>query len=156
MASSAHAGRPFSHALGDRDKANRLSRTSMKKSVTKSISEQQTERLRKWLVSGGGVAALVILVWMVWMVWVRLPPPQMKTDEQVFNTVDALFTALTSRDKSRLEDCERRLNEYHAEGKTSDAVAARLDAIIKQAHDGKWEPAAKKLYHFIIQQRGAG
>lgn len=151
MASSTPASRPFPHASGDRGQARRLSRPSTKNSVTGSTSEQQLERLRRWLVGGAGTVALIVLVWMI---WVRLPPPQMKTDEQVFQTVDALFTALTSRDKSRLKDCEQRLKGYHAEGKTTDAVAARLNAVIKQAHEEKWEPAAKTLYDFIIRQRG--
>lgn len=114
--------------------------------------ENNADRYRKFAVGAGGVLAVIILAFMVWS---RLPPPQLETDEQVFNTVDALFTALTARDRTRLGECERRLNEYHENGKTSDAVAAALDGIMQQAHDGAWEPAAKKLYRFILGQRGA-
>lgn len=109
------------------------------------------DRVRKSVMAAGGILALVALTLLV---WTRLPPPQLKADEQVFKTVDALFTALTSRDRARLEECERRLKAYQAEGKNSPAVAARLDAIVKQAHDGQWEPAAKELYDFMMGQRG--
>lgn len=130
-----------------------LSRSSDKKTISKSILDSRTDRRRQWLVGAAGLFAVVALGWIVWL---RLPPPQLKTDEQVFNTVDALFTALTSRDKTRLDDCERRLKAYRAEGKTSAIVSARLDAIIQQAHDGKWEPAARRLYDFMLGQRGKG
>lgn len=109
------------------------------------------DRRRKTLVSAGGLVALISLAYSIWVCW---PAPQLTTDEQVFNTVDALFTALTARDATRLEECEQRLTEYHAEGRISDAVAARLDAIVKQARHGGWEPAARTLYDFIMGQRG--
>lgn len=114
--------------------------------------ESNADRNRKLVLGGCGILAVIVLAMIVWS---RLPPPQLETDEQVFNTVDALFTALTARDLARLEECERRLSEYHTNGKTSDAVAAILDGIVKQAHEGEWEPAAKKLYRFILGQRGA-
>lgn len=114
--------------------------------------ESDSDRNRKIVLSTAGVLAAIVLTIMV---WARLPPPQMKTDEQVFNTVDAMFTALTAKDRQRLDDCEQRLKSFHDQGKTSDAVAARLDAIVQQAHEGKWELAAKKLYAFILGQRGA-
>ena len=106
---------------------------------------------RKLLVGLGG---LFVVCSVAWIVWSRLPPPQLKADEQVFTTVDALFTALTSRDSKRLDDCERRLKSYHEQGKMSDAVAATLDGIVLQAREGKWEPASKKLYNFMLGQRG--
>ena len=114
--------------------------------------ESDPDRRRKQAFAAGGVLALIGIAWVVWS---NLPPPQLKlTDKQVFNTVDALFTALTSRDLARLTDCEQRLKTYHSEGRTSNAVASTLDAIVKQARAGEWEPAAKKLYEFMIGQRG--
>jgi hypothetical protein len=111
-----------------------------------------SDGIRKIAVgAAGGLATIVLAA----AIWTRLPPPQMETDEQVFKTVDALFTALNAKDRARLEECERRLKAYHDEGKTSDAVASRLDSIVKQAEDGQWKPAAKKLYAFILGQRGA-
>lgn len=110
-----------------------------------------SEGRRKLLV---GIGGFVVVVFVAWSIWSRIPPPQLKADEQVFTTVDALFTALTSRDSKRLDDCERRLKSYHEEGRTSDAVASTLDGIVKQAREGQWEPAARKLYTFMLGQRG--
>ncbi|MFO1094581.1 MAG: hypothetical protein U0992_14945 [Planctomycetaceae bacterium] len=109
------------------------------------------DRRRFWLFGAGGALAFLVLALQVWAHW---PPPQMQTDEQVFNTVDALFTALTARDTTQLNDCARRLKTYHAEGRMSDAVADRLDEILEQARGGEWEPAAHTLYDFILGQRG--
>ena len=109
------------------------------------------ESRRQWVVMVAGILALAGLAWVVWS---RLPPPQLEADEQVFKTVDALFTALTARDGARLENCEERLNSYHEDGRISDEVAATLDSIIQQARVGKWEPAAKNLYGFMLGQRG--
>ncbi len=106
---------------------------------------------RKWAVMTGGILAVVGIVWGIWSRWL---PPQLGVDAQVFNTVDALFTAITSRDTNQLADCERRLKAYHEEGRISDAVAGSLDAIIQQTRKGQWEPAARRLYDFIRGQRG--
>ncbi|MBI3860594.1 MAG: hypothetical protein HY290_01720 [Planctomycetia bacterium] len=106
---------------------------------------------RKRLVTAGGILALIGIGWVIWS---RLPPPQLDVDEQVFKTVDALFTAITARDSSRLQECQQRLDTYYEEGRMSDAVANSLDAIIEQAHAGNWEPAARRLYDFMLGQRG--
>lgn len=84
----------------------------------------------------------------------RRSPPQLPRDEEVFKTVDALFTAMTSRDTGRLEDCEQRLSAYHATGRMSDAATDFLNSVIDQAHAGDWEPAAHRLYDFMLGQRG--
>lgn len=110
-----------------------------------------TDTQRKWVVAAGGLLALI---GMGWVIWSRLPPPQLEVDEQVFNTVDALFTAITARDSDRLHECEERLDTYYEEGRISDKVAHSLDVVIEQAHDGKWEPAARRLYDFMLGQRG--
>ena len=107
---------------------------------------------RHLLTAGAGLATIFVLGLIV---WTRLPPPQLpRANEQVFNTVDALFTALTSRDQQRLAECERRLRAYRAAGETSPRVSAVLDAIIQQAHQGEWQPAAERLYAFMAGQQG--
>ena len=125
--------------------------TASRKFGNKSVNGHQDDHRRKWLVGGLGLVAIVFLFLIVWRM---LPPPQMKADEEVFKTVDALFTAVTSRDTVRLEECEKRLAIYRADGRTSDAVATKLDGIVKDARGGEWKPAAKKLYTFIMGQRG--
>lgn len=100
------------------------------------------------LVAVGSTLCAII----VWWAWVWMPPPQIGTDRDVFNTVDALFTALTSRDESRLDDCESRLITAADEGRLPTRPARFLDGVIQQARDGKWEPAARRLYDFMYGQ----
>ena len=135
----------------ERNGAKGWSAGTAKKIATRPAKEPNDDRRREWLIGAAGVVAALILVMIVWRM---LPPPQMKTDEEVFKTVDALFTAVTSRDMARLDECEQRLRTYQTEGRTSPAVASRLDAIVKQARNREWEPAAKKLYTCIMGQRG--
>lgn len=80
-------------------------------------------------------------------------PPQVGADEEVFATVDALFTALTSRDDSRLDQCDERLIDLREAHRLPDQAADFLDTIIDQARAGQWEPAAKRLYDFMYRQR---
>jgi hypothetical protein len=99
----------------------------------------------------GGLAILFVC----WFMWWR-SPPQMGADEEVFKTVDALFTAVTARDEKLLGDCERRLLTYKEAGKLPADAADYLAVVIRQSHEGKWEPAAERLYDFIREQRCEG
>lgn len=80
--------------------------------------------------------------------------PQIGDSEEAFKTVDALFTALTTKDLQRLDDCEQRLSEYREAGELNPSAAARLDKIIQQARTGDWENSARRLYDFMLSQRG--
>jgi hypothetical protein len=86
--------------------------------------------------------------------WSRRSPQIALDDEQVVATVDALFTAISTRNTDRLEDCARRLKSYHERGQTSSSVDSFLDSILAQARNGHWDPAARSLYDFILHQRG--
>lgn len=86
-----------------------------------------------------------------WSKWDRTP--QIGTDEAVFNTVDALFTAVTTKDNKRLEQCASRLVEYRRAGKLPEASAELLDSIIAEARKGEWKPAAERLYEVMLSQR---
>jgi hypothetical protein len=83
-------------------------------------------------------------------------PPQMGADEAVFNTVDALFTAVTARDEKRLGQCEQRLRALKDAGKLPGDASDYLDRIVQQARAGRWQPAAERLYDFIRVQRREG
>jgi hypothetical protein len=98
-----------------------------------------------------GLAAVTAVVLFAQM---RKFQPQLEADEEVFNTVDALFTALTSRDLSRLDDCDRRLQGFREEERLAPAASKVLDVVIQQAQAGDWEPAARRLYDFMLAQRG--
>lgn len=107
-------------------------------------------RTRPVLIAAGvlmlGGIVLFLRLWMA--------PPQIGPDEDVFKTVDALFTAINSHDQQRLQDCRHRLQAYHRDGKLPSAAAKRLDAIIKQADSGQWRESARVLYDFMLIQRG--
>jgi hypothetical protein len=83
-------------------------------------------------------------------------PPQMGPDEEVFKTVDALFTAVTARDEVLLLQCEGRLQNHKDAGKLPVAASDHLDAIIQSARAGSWETAAQRLYDFMRAQRREG
>ena len=83
-------------------------------------------------------------------------PPQMGPDDEVFNTVDALFTAVTARDEKHLAACKARLVTYREAGKLPKPSAEYLDDVIAKAHNGGWETAAKWLYDFMLAQRRDG
>jgi hypothetical protein len=83
-------------------------------------------------------------------------PPQMGTSEEVFKTVDALYTAVRNQDEKRLGECAQRLRGYRDTGKLPPAAADALDAIIRKAQSGSWQSAAERLYTFMLAQRRDG
>jgi hypothetical protein len=83
-------------------------------------------------------------------------PPQMGAEEEVFQSVDALFTAVTARDEKLLGECEQRLQALKAAGKLPGDASDYLDGVITKAHAGCWESAAEKLYDFMRAQRREG
>lgn len=83
-------------------------------------------------------------------------PPQMGPDAEVFDTVDALFTAITARDEKRLGECEARLRAHRDAGKLPPKAAAHLDDIVAAARKGKWASASERLYDFMAAQRRDG
>ena len=98
-----------------------------------------------------GCIAMIVGVTAYWLC--NRSQPQMKYDSEVFNTVDALFTAITSRNPDRLAACNQRLVRYKAEGRLTGAGANTLDQIVEQAQSGEWEGAGKRLYAFMLGQR---
>ncbi len=106
-------------------------------------------RSRMFLILCGLATVVAVVV----LVQTFKAPPQIGTDEEVFMTVDALFTALTSRDDSRLDACEERLVAFREANQLPAKAADYLDSVIQQAHCGQWEPAAKRLYDFMYRQR---
>ena len=105
---------------------------------------------RRMIIIATSVLAVVLMGLLVRGLW---PQPQLASHEEVFTTVDALFTAVTTRDSKRLDDCAARLNSYREEGMIPTSAAKKLDAIIRQAQSGQWESSAKTLYDFMLAQR---
>ncbi len=77
-------------------------------------------------------------------------------DEEVFQAVDALFTAVTARDVRLLGECEQRLHALKEAGKLPGEASDYLDGIMNKARDGRWESAAETLYDFMKAQRREG
>jgi len=80
----------------------------------------------------------------------------MGADEEVFTTVDALFTAVTARDENLLRQCEQRLHASRDVGKLPADASNYLDGVIRKAKAGSWESAAERLYDFMTAQRREG
>ena len=83
-------------------------------------------------------------------------PPQMGASEAVFDTVDALYTAVRNRDAKRVAECETRLAGYRAAGELPPAAADELASIIGRARAGGWDVAAERLCRFMLAQRRDG
>ena len=109
------------------------------------------ERYAKYALIG--IVAMVV-IGVVIHYWNR--PPQMGTSEEVFNTVDALYTAVRNQDDKRMSECETRLKGYREAGKLPENAANALDAIVRKARSGAWETAVSRLYEFMLAQRREG
>jgi hypothetical protein len=113
---------------------------------------ETTSRQRVALFALGGLAAVAVVALIIFL----RRPPQMGADEEVFKTVDALYTAVRSQDDRRLADCEQRLAAHKAAGKLPKGAADYLDGVVTTARRGRWESAARSLYDFMLAQRREG
>ena len=102
-----------------------------------------------WWVLGGLAAIAVLLVALHYFT----QPPQMGVDDDVFKTVDALYTAISLRDPKLLDQCDGRLRELKDEKKLPEAAGTLLDAVIAKARGGKWEDAQSRLGDFMRGQK---
>jgi hypothetical protein len=112
-------------------------------------TDSNPERRRQLVMLGLLLIAVSVLAIRFW----KFSPPQIGTDEEVFKTVDALFTAVTSHSQKQLEDCAKKLSDFRRSGSLPDRAAIYLESLIQQARAGKWEQAAKRLYEFMYGQR---
>jgi hypothetical protein len=87
--------------------------------------------------------------------WLRRPP-QMGASEDVFRTVDALYTAVRLRDAAKIDGCEAKLRVYRDRGELPKGAARSLETIIAKARGGSWESATERLYEFMMAQRREG
>lgn len=79
--------------------------------------------------------------------------PQVLTDESVFKELDALYTAVTARQKNLLHDCRIRLTKLNQEGRLSETGFKTVADIITEAENDRWSDAAQHLYDFMRAQR---
>ena len=115
------------------------------------ITNAQSKQSIGWIA----LAAVAVVLVIVLVLSLRTPP-QMGPDEEVFNTVDALYTAVRNQDDRQLTACEEKLNGYRDAGKLPTSAAASLAGIIAQSRGGNWESAARKLYDFMAAQKREG
>lgn len=80
-------------------------------------------------------------------------PPQVLDDEETYSTVDALWTAVTSKRTDLVDRTAERLSSLNAEGKLSKEGLTALEAIIARTRKDEWMPAAQDLKAFIQGQR---
>jgi hypothetical protein len=99
--------------------------------------------------SGAGLC-IAVLLW----IWLGRAP-QIGGDKDAIKAVDALFTAVTSRNESWLRDCEERLHALRDADRLSRSASDYLDGIIGTARTGNWRRAAKELFAFIRSQRSS-
>lgn len=98
-----------------------------------------------------------LVVGLVWGVWYYLSrPPQMGASEEVFKTVDALYTAIRNHDEKRIADCEQRIKGFRANNQLPADAADFLEGIIAKSRSGSWDQATRSLYDFMVVQRRDG
>ena len=113
------------------------------------MSTQAPTAIRKAALA----AAVAIAAGIFWFGFVGCGPPQMGADREAFQSVDALFTAVTARNEKLLRDCEYRIGECDVAGKLPAQAKGYLDDIIRRARAGQWESAAQRLYDFMMVQK---
>lgn len=120
------------------------------------ITNAETGTMSGQRVGVYGLIGLAVVVVVVVLIALLNRPPQMGADEDTFQTVDALYTAVRNQDEKRLTECAGRLSGYRDAGKLPTAAADELDAIIGQARGGGWDAATRRLYDFMLAQRREG
>ena len=106
---------------------------------------------RRYLALGLFTVLVLLIAGRVWFSF--RTPPQLPPSDEVFKTVDALFTAVTGHDTHQLTLCQQRLDQYKQRGELTGSTAKRLEGIIATAQTGDWSTAAHRLYDFIQGQR---
>lgn len=106
---------------------------------------------RRIFAIGLAVVLTTVLGGMVWHFYST--PPQLQASPEAAKTLDAMFTALTSRNPDNLSACMERIEQYNRDGKLATGAAAELRACNDLATSGAWEQAAKRLYWIIYEQR---
>jgi len=112
------------------------------------MNVELTPATRRAVVAG--VIGLPILI-ATWFWWTTAP--QIGGDDAAFDAVDALFTAITSRNVHRVAECEQQLHALKETRRLPRAASDYLDRIIRTARAGNWREAAQTLFGFMKAQR---
>ena len=103
-------------------------------------------------VAAAGASALLLGIWFACCG----QPPQVGGDKESLRAVEALYTAVSSRNTSRLANCEEQLHALRDQGKLPRAAADYLDGLISTARGGDWKGATHKIFDFMKAQRPEG
>lgn len=114
-------------------------------------TEKTSWRLDRIAMAAGATFAVAALLY-----YLMQSPPQMGAAPEVFETVDALYTAVRNQDPGRVGECEQRLHRYRDAGLLPAEASGALDRIIETARAKQWTSATKSLYDFMIVQRREG
>jgi hypothetical protein len=114
------------------------------------MATEQSSATARVAIAAGVVGLEVLLAY--WLVWLGRPP-QMAADDEIYKTVDALFTAVNARNEKQLGECEQQLRVFKGAGRLPVKASDYLDSVINQAREGCWKPAAEQLYDFMKVQR---
>lgn len=83
--------------------------------------------------------------------------PQIGPDDESFQAVDALYTAVSLHDAARTEQCGKTLDALHAQGRLPESAYRRLHAITTAMprDPQSWEGVRVALRDFMKGQRGS-
>jgi hypothetical protein len=79
-------------------------------------------------------------------------PPRIGPEKDAMKTVDALYTAVSLRDETLVDDSLARLRTLRERGKLPDRAFRSLQAIALDAKGGAWEPSQDRLIRFMDRQ----
>lgn len=118
--------------------------------IERNLDNTKNQRIAFYAL--GGLATLIVVGFLFGL----RRPPQMGPDDEVFHTVDALYTAVRSHDEKRIAQCEKRFAAYKEAGKLPKDAATYVEDVIAKSRGGKWDSATRSLYDFMMAQRRDG
>lgn len=74
------------------------------------------------------------------------------TSEAGLKSLDALYTAVTSRKPELLDQSAMQVNRLEASGDLSGSAADAIEGVIQLAEAGDWQQAAERLDKYIRLQ----
>lgn len=119
-------------------------------SQSKSKPKSPSSAGSRYLVAVIGVVT-ILLIGLTYWAWTDTP--QLADDDDVYASLDALFTAVTARREPLIVNCESKLVVLHSEGKIPEQAWTRISHVIELAKAGQWESSARELYRFIERQK---
>lgn len=105
--------------------------------------------MRLEAVAAAGAALVLFEGWFFF--WDRRP--QVGGDKECLKIVDALYTAVSSRDTTQLAHCEEQLHTLRDQGKLPRPAADYLDGLISTARQGNWKMATHKIFDLMRAQK---